>query len=119
VVTADYPIPQTFRMYGTAPHMHLRGREISLKLVRSDGTEECLIDIPRWDFHWQSGYLFQEPIDVMAGDRLVQTCIYDNSADNQPLGPDGKPMPVTDIGWGERSTDEMCLTFSYATAIPE
>jgi hypothetical protein len=118
-VEAAYPIPADFRIYGTGGHMHLRGKTFNLKIQRQTGEHECLLTLPHWDFHWQGGYQFMEPIDFHSGDTLIQTCTYDNSAAGQPLGADGKPLPVTDINWGEKTTDEMCLSFSIVTQIPQ
>jgi len=72
-----------------------------------NGTSECLIDIPRWDFNWQGAYLYRQPIDVPAGTRLSLRAWYDNSAGN-PLNPNSPPRAVS---WGEATTDEMCIAF--------
>lgn len=43
--------------------MHLLGQSISVSVVRA-GTETVLIDVPRWDFHWQGSYELQTPVLV-------------------------------------------------------
>lgn len=102
--------------YGAAPldirsvagHMHQLGTRISAREIGGD--DECLLDIPEWDFHWQGGYEPTVPISVASGSRLELTCEYDNSATNQPYvgGTQSAPM---DVYWGESSTDEMCLMY--------
>jgi hypothetical protein len=111
-VTAALPSPAPLRVFGVAPHMHLRGREISVSLAHSDGTSACMIHIPNWDFHWQQVYWFQTPTRLRAGDSLGVACVYDNTAANQPTV-DGVQQPPHDLHWGESTYDEMCVNFFY------
>ena len=39
--------------------MHVLGKSSRVDLVRSDGTEECLLNVPEWDFNWQGSYRFR------------------------------------------------------------
>ena len=44
----------------------------------------------------------------LPGDRIELTCVWDNSAENQPwVG--GERQPPRRVGWGDGSLDEMCL----------
>ena len=58
-------------------HMHLLGKSIRVEL--NPGTEHArvLLDIPRWDFHWQGAYSLKEPVEAKPGDVLRVTCRYD------------------------------------------
>ena len=38
------------QIWGANAHMHTRGKAVRIDLLRADGTEECLLDIPEWDF---------------------------------------------------------------------
>ena len=95
-------------LWSAFPHMHQIGSAIRVDLIRADGSKSCLIDIPKWDFHWQGAYQFMQPIKVAAGDRLQTTCVYDNSAAHQPIV-NGQVQQPKDVRFGEGSTDEMCL----------
>jgi hypothetical protein len=103
-VTAELPAARAWELWGVAPHMHLRGTKIGVTIAHPDGSTTCVVDIPRWDFHWQEFYYYRQPIAVAAGDVGRLACTFDNSAGTEPLR------------WGERTTDEMCLTFGYFTA---
>ncbi len=96
------------RAWGASGHMHMLGQSLRIDLLGADGSEECLLSIPAWDFHWQGDYRFVEPRQLVPGDTVRMTCRWDNSAENQPIvdGVQGPPQTVT---WGEQSTDEMCL----------
>lgn len=85
-------------------HMHLLGRRSLLTIERASGTESCVMDIPDWDFHWQGSYALSEPLVVAPDDQLRLACEWDNSA------PD-----AVNVGWGEGTSDEMCLTGMYVT----
>lgn len=85
-------------------HMHTLGTSARLDIQRRSGARECLLDIPRWDFHWQGGYALRQPRVVNPGDSIRLECHWDNSAPG-----------ATDVNWGEGTGDEMCLGLYYMT----
>lgn len=89
-------------------HMHTRGKSAKLLIKRKDGSETCVLNIPRWDFNWQGEYTLKKPITLNPGDQIGIECVFDNSAGNQPtIG--GKQQKPVDLNWGEGTNDEMCL----------
>jgi hypothetical protein len=96
----------------SAHHMHTLGYAIRSWITRSDATEECLLDVPAWDFQWQMQYFFPEGsfAVVQPGDSITLECRYNNSAANQPVV-DGVQIEPRDVRWGEGTFDEMCLTY--------
>ena len=88
------------------PHMHLRGKAFRYDLILPDGRTETLLNIPRYDFNWQTSYKLLKPLEVPAGARLRVTAWYDNSAEN-PVNPD----PSRDVGYGEQTWDEMMIGY--------
>ncbi len=95
-------------------HMHLLGTSIKSWIERSNGDDECLIDIPKWDFNWQSGVAFEKVAVLERGDKLNLECHWDNSIDNQPVI-NGKRRTPADVSWGEGTGDEMCLGVFFVT----
>ncbi|MEW5853566.1 MAG: monooxygenase [Myxococcota bacterium] len=93
------------RVYSAALHMHMLGRSGWIGIQRAGGEYECMLDIPRWDFHWQNSYGFVEPKTVHPGDLVNIECHWDNNA------PD-----ADDVRWGEGTGEEMCLGILYVTA---
>nr|AIS92913.1 monooxygenase [Stigmatella aurantiaca Sg a15] len=85
-------------VYSSGLHMHTRGAAAKLEVERATGASECMLNIPRWDFHWQSIYTLSEPKVVRAGDRIALECQFDNSEPN-----------AKDLGWGEGTNEEMCF----------
>lgn len=55
--TCDYTVPIDVTGASVAPHMHSVGTEISARGVTPLLIDTLkLIDIPKWDFHWQGAY---------------------------------------------------------------
>ncbi len=64
------------------------------------GTNECLLDIPHWDFHWQRNYQLKRAKILRPGDKLSISCTWDNSPENQQVI-NGIQQQSRDVKWGE------------------
>jgi hypothetical protein len=106
--------PQPLTIHSASLHMHTRGSRALLRIDRMDGTSECLLDIARWDFHWQGSYWFTTPKTIQPGDKVYIECHWDNTQANQPFV-NGVQLPVQDVDWGESTTDEMCMATFFWT----
>lgn len=109
-VTHDisYTLQSDFSIHTANLHMHLLGQRARYEIRRSDGSEECLLEVDDWDFNWQMTYALDEPVQFEPGDSLHLECTFDNSADNQPII-DGEQVEPQDANWGDGTRDEMCL----------
>jgi hypothetical protein len=94
-------------LYGVLPHMHGYGRSLRFDVVHGDGSEQCGIDVPRWDFDWQLYYFYAEPIRLGPGDRVRVTCTYDTRSATEAVLP----------GWG--TGNEMCLLGAFMVPASE
>tara|TARA_B100000678_G_scaffold64418_1_gene52545 strand:+ start:37337 stop:39412 length:2076 start_codon:yes stop_codon:yes gene_type:complete len=103
VAYMDWPADAT--LYGIYPHGHFRLARTLVTLERADGTEEVLLNVPRYDFNWQFDYRFEEPVDIKKGDRIVTNYWYDNSKRNF-----ANPDPSKTVTWGDQSFEEMKYT---------
>ena len=109
--TANYFFPDNNAyVVSVAGHMHRLGRSIRLTLKRSDGSETVLLDIPKWDFHWQGTYFLKEPLKVGPTDTVTITCAYDNTQSKRAQ--EGFITPMGDVTWGEGTEEEMCLAYA-------
>ena len=93
------------RLYGLFPHTHLRGKRWQYTLVKPDGSSEVILDVPKYDFNWQTYYLFAKPMEIPAGARIVSRAWYDNSAGNED-----NPDPSATVHWGDQTWEEMQYT---------
>ena len=108
-VLASKKVKQDVYLLGAMPHMHLLGRDMRLVAETPEGETLDLIWIKDWDFNWQDVYHYQDPLFLPAGSFVNLVAHFDNSAEN-PANPNDPPVPV---GWGEKTTDEMCIGFFY------
>lgn len=102
---------ESFELVSLATHMHLLGKSQYVRLLHNDGSSECLLDIPDWDFAWQQSYRPTESIMVAPTESIEVTCAFDNSPENQPFV-DGTQIEPADVEWGDGTLDEMCLLYT-------
>ena len=84
------------------PHTHLRGKNWEYRIVYPDGRSEVVLSVPKYDFNWQTYYVFAKPLAVPKGSRLEAKAHYDNSANNR-----FNPDPKIEVHWGEQTWQEM------------
>jgi hypothetical protein len=99
-------LPFDATIMGFLPHLHVRGKACRYEVIQGGGNRTTVLDIPRYDFNWQLLYRLHEPLALAAGDGIVFTAWYDNSADN-PANPD----PSKTVRWGPQTFDEMHLGY--------
>ncbi len=103
-------------IFAVGTHMHWVGTDMQIILKHADGTEECLVQTPKWDFNWQRWYDYdgapEELPVIKVGDGLMLRCTYDNSLNNpkvrEALTAAGLDEPQ-DVRLGDSTMDEMCL----------
>ena len=94
--------PQDLLLLSMFPHLHARGKSFRYEAIYPEGSQEILLDVPRYDVNWQTRYDLVEPKRLPAGTLLRCTAHYDNSAAN-PRNPDPSKLVHT----GPQSWDEM------------
>jgi hypothetical protein len=113
VSTCDRRITTPTTIHIAAGHMHLLGAAIRLELAPGTPRAKVLLDIPRWDFHWQNAYTLATPVEAKPGDVVRVTCRYDTR--KRTHGGHGVPPTPRYVLWGEGTTDEMCLGILQVT----
>lgn len=101
-----------YQLLSFMPHMHLRGQSFKYELVKADQTRETILDVPHYDFNWQSPYQLAKPIRFSKGDRIACTATYDNSPEN-PHFNDSDRL----VRWGDQTSDEMMIGY-FDVAVP-
>jgi hypothetical protein len=92
------------RIENFQPHMHLRGKAMSMEAILPDGTTRMLSYVNNFQFNWHLNYIYADdsaPI-LPRGTILRITAWHDNTAGNKD-----NPDPNQWVGWGERTVDEM------------
>ena len=103
--TAYIEFPKDAILFSAFPHAHYRGRASDVWIRYPDGKEKILLAMPKYDFNWQREYVFEQPVNVPAGSKIIVNYTYDNSKRN-PANPD----PNRTVPWGDQSFDEMLYT---------
>ena len=113
VSTCDRRITAPTTIHVAAGHMHLLGASIRLELNPGTAQSRVLLDIPRWDFHWQNAYALARPSRARPGDVVRVTCRHD--VRKRRTDHHGAPRAPRYVLWGEGTTDEMCLGLLQVT----
>ncbi len=104
-VDADVEFAQDATVWGLFPHTHMRGKKWEYVLQLPDGSKRTILSVPRYNFNWQTYYMFKEPLQVPKGSKILSSAWYDNSAGNR-----ANPDPTVDVKWGEQTWEEMQYT---------
>ncbi|HEV8244401.1 MAG TPA: hypothetical protein VGP93_01400, partial [Polyangiaceae bacterium] len=94
---------QPFTLWGALPHMHTLGRTLHVDL-QAGGNSTCLVNVDRWDFHWQNAWWYETPLHFASADSVSIRCGYDTTDRSDT------------VTWGESTTDEMCLNYVYVSS---
>jgi hypothetical protein len=104
-VDAEMTLNENMTLWSLLPHTHVRGKRWHLEAVYPDGRTQTLLDVPKYDFNWQTDYVFKQPLKLPKGTRVHTTAWYDNSAANK-----SNPDPGLDVHWGDQTWQEMQFT---------
>ena len=102
--TADVTLRQML------PHTHLRGKSWEYTATYPDGRTEVILSVPKYDFNWQTDYVFAAPLKLPKGTKIRAVAHYDNSTANK-----ANPDPKVNVKWGDQTWEEMMFTaFVYS-----
>jgi hypothetical protein len=104
----DMPAVFSFDILAVFPHMHMLGTGYKMWVDTAEAGRQCLAQSSQYDFDNQLTYLFNEPVSIQGGDTIGFDCTWDNSVDN----PNQHFDVPQDIGYGERTNEEMCYAFT-------
>jgi hypothetical protein len=99
-----YTLPAPARLENFQPHMHMRGKMMSMEAVYPDGKREMLSHVNNFQWNWHINYVYAEDAAPLLpkGTMLIFTAWHDNTAANK-----NNPDPGQWVGWGDRTVDEM------------
>jgi len=103
-VKSFHTFKEDVRLTSLMPHMHLRGKDFEIKAHFPDGTTKVLLNVPRYDFNWQTYYVPKEPVALPKGTKIECTAHFDNSPANKY-----NPDPSKEVRWGDQTWEEMMI----------
>jgi hypothetical protein len=113
-VAARYIFTEDSLLLTLMPHMHLRGKAFRYEATYPDGKKEVLLDVPHYDFGWQTNYRLAEPKFMPRGTRMDCYAKFDNSPDNL-----NNPDPKSSVRFGDQTWEEMMIGFFEASSAHE
>lgn len=106
-VTACWTYQRDVELISFMPHMHVRGKSMKYEVFYPDNQKrQTLLDVPRYNFHWQTLYVLKKPLKIPSGSRIKVTGHFDNSERNMH-----NPDPKKVVRQGSATYDEMMIGF--------
>ncbi len=102
--TACWTVNDDIHILTLMPHMHVRGKAQKIEAFYPNGKSEVLLNVPNYDFSWQTVYYLKRPAAIPKGTKIVVTGWFDNSAKNK-----ANPDPTKAVRWGDPTYDEMLI----------
>jgi hypothetical protein len=104
-VDAEMTVNTDATLWSALPHTHVRGKRWQVEAVYPDGRTEMILNVPKYDFNWQTDYVFKSPLVLPKGTKLKTSAWYDNSVANK-----SNPDATKDVYWGDQTWEEMQFT---------
>lgn len=115
LIGQEFPLKgDVFEIQSINMHGHALMVAAKMKIIRENGTEECLLDLPYFQPKWQLNYIFKDAVKVTKGDKIYLRCEWDNSEENQTVV-NGSRLPSIDVNWGDAARAEMCFGLIFVT----
>lgn len=101
---AFIPLEKPTRILSYQPHMHVRGKSMSMEAIYPSGRVEMLSYVENFNFNWHVNYVYADDVAPLlpAGTMIKLTAWHDNTAANR-----ANPDPTQWVGWGQRTIDDM------------
>ena len=107
-----FPLKQAGRVENFQPHMHLRGKAMSMEALLPTGERRMLSHVNDYQFDWHNNYVYADHVAPLLpkGTLLRITAWHDNTSANRD-----NPDPSQWVGWGDRTVDEMAHAWVNVT----
>ena len=113
---AFHVLKEPARIENFQPHMHLRGKAMSMEAILPDGSTRILSYVNNFNFNWMNNYIYtDDAAPVLPKGTIIKiTAWYDNTANNKD-----NPDPSQWVGQGDRTVDEMGHAWVNVTYITD
>ena len=107
---------QAGRLENFQPHMHLRGKAMSMEAILPDGSVQMISHVNNFQFNWHTNYVYADDVAPILprGTVLRVTAWHDNTSANK-----NNPDPNQWVGFGDRTVDEMAHAWVNITYISD
>jgi hypothetical protein len=100
------------RVESFQPHMHLRGKAMSMEAILPSGQIQMLSHVSDFNFNWHNTYVYADDSAPLLpkGTIMKITAWHDNTSANA-----ANPDPNVWVGYGDRTVDEMAHAWVNVT----
>jgi hypothetical protein len=100
------------RVESYQPHMHLRGKAMSMEAILPSGQTQVLSHVSEFNFNWHNSYVYADNAAPLLpkGTILKITAWHDNT-----VAMKSNPDPNVWVGYGDRTVDEMAHAWVNVT----
>ena len=107
-----FVLQQNGRVESFQPHMHLRGKAMTMEAIFPNGEVRLLSHVNDFNFNWHNSYVYSDDVAPLLpkGTVLRIAAWHDNTSAN-PNNPD----PNVWVGYGDRTVDEMAHAWVNVT----
>ena len=116
VTEGFFPLQRGARIESYQPHMHLRGKAMSMEAILPTGRRRLLSHVGDFNFNWHNSYVYADDSAPLLpkGTLIKVTAWHDNTAANR-----ANPDPYVWVGYGDRTVDEMAHAWVNVTYFDE
>lgn len=98
---------------GITPAANRIATRMGASIIPESGVgEQCLLNVPDWQFGWQLDYLYRDAVPYAPNDSVHAICVYDNSAEHQPVF-NGAKQASQRVTFGDGAQQEQCLHYLW------
>jgi hypothetical protein len=113
---AFHVLKQAARLENFQPHMHLRGKAMSIEAILPDGTTQMLSFVNNFNFNWMNNYIYaDDAAPVLPKGTIVHVTAWHDNTSANPNNPDANQW----VGYGDRTVDEMAHAWVNVTYISD
>jgi hypothetical protein len=107
-----FPLRQAARIESFQPHMHLRGKAMTLEAILPNGQTVVLSHVADFNFNWHNAYVYADHAAPLLpkGTIVKVRAWHDNTAAHK-----SNPDPNVWVGYGDRTVDEMAHAWVNVT----
>jgi len=104
------------RLENFQPHMHLRGKAMSMEAILPDGSTQMLSYVGNFNFNWMTNYIYSDDdAPVLPKGTVVHIKAWHDNTNDNP----NNPNPNEWVGYGDRTVDEMAHAWVNVTYISD
>lgn len=81
---AQATIPSDATVLGVVPRMHTLGQTLQVD-VQHGAEHACAANFDHWNFYQQRLFVYQEPLEIRAGDQVHVSCVYTTQSRSEPV----------------------------------